>query len=141
MRWTSKQYDVLRAYRFRGAEGVQKALLDECGAEHTIHAIEQQACRIGVSLKVKRVCPECGAVDVPINRISKMCPRCTAFYNEAEEEAFNLILEMEAKGTVEGPEIEEATKRYAMLRQRNSRLIRKHGLTPKKVRDAQLPTF
>jgi hypothetical protein len=102
--------------------------------EHTLHAIEVQACRIHASLKVLDECPECHALGVSINRQSGMCRRCTEEAHVAEEEAFNQLLEAEAAGCDGGPEYEELHRRWAQLRQQNSRLRRKHGLKGKRER-------
>ena len=52
----------------------------------------------------------------------------------AEEEAFNQLLEAEAVGCDGGPEYEELHRRWAQLRQKNSRLMRKHNLKGKRER-------
>ena len=52
----------------------------------------------------------------------------------AEEEAFNQLLEAEAAGCDGGPEYEELHRRWAQLRQKNSRLMRKHNLKGKRER-------
>ena len=60
MRWTVKQEAIMRELCHLGAHEVRDAIERECGVRHTIRAIEAHASRIRVSLKVKRVCPECG---------------------------------------------------------------------------------
>ena len=133
--WTLKHEAVIREHCHEGVEAVRAALLAECGVERTVRAIEAHASRIRVSLKVQRVCPECGAIGVHINRQSGMCRRCTELGHAAEEEAYHELLKLEAEGCDSGPEIEEARKRYARLRQANSRLSRAHGLASKRERD------
>ena len=84
--------------------------------------------------KVLDECPECHAVGVRVNRQSGLCRRCTEAAHVAEEEAFNQLLEAEAAGCDGGPEYEELHRRWAQLRQKNSRLMRKHGLKGKRER-------
>lgn len=133
--WTIKQESIIREHAHEGVGAVRDAIERECGVTRTVRAIEAHASRIRVSLKVQRACPECGAIGVHINRQSGMCRRCTELGHAAEEEAYNKLLRLEAAGCDEGPEIEEARKRYARLRQANSRLSRQHGLASKRERD------
>ena len=135
--WTMKQEQLIREHCHEGVVAVHDAILAECGVNRTLRAIEAHASRIRVSLKVQRVCPECGAIGVHINRQSGMCRRCTELAHVAEEEAYNKLLKLEAEGCESGPEIEEAKRRYAQLRQANSRLSRAHGLAGKRERDAR----
>lgn len=134
--WSVRQEEVLRAYGHMGARAVQGALLHECGVARTIRAIEMHASRTHVSLKVLSQCPECGAVGVRLSRRSGMCPLCTERGHVEEERAFGELLELEAAGCEDGPELEAARREYARLRQRNSRLMRKFGLPGKGERDA-----
>lgn len=134
MRWTTRQEEVLRAWGHYGVEAVQRALVRECGARHSLRAIEMHASRIHVSLRVRQVCPECGAVGVRLQRVSGLCARCTELLHVEEERAFGELLELEAAGCDEGPEIEEARREWARLRQKNSRLARAHGLKGKRGR-------
>lgn len=127
----------MREHCHEGVHAVQDAIERECGVKRTVRAIEAHASRIRVSLKVKRVCPECGTIGVHINRQSGMCPLCTERGHVAEEEAYNELLRLEAAGCEEGPELEEARRRYAQLRQANSRLSREHGLPGKRQRDSR----
>ena len=134
MMWSTGQNDVIRELGHKGVQAVHDEILDRYGVEHTLHAIEAQACRIDASLKVLDECPECHALGVSINRQSGMCRRCTEEAHVAEEEAFNQLLEAEAAGCDGGPEYEELHRRWAQLRQKNSRLMRKHGLKGKRER-------
>ena len=54
--------------------------------------------------------------------------RCTEFQHVEEEWAFNDLLEAERRYAKDSPEIEAAKREYDMLRQRNARLCRRHGL-------------
>ena len=134
--WTSKQEGIIRERCYEGAEAVRDAIERECGVSHSVRAVEMHASRMKVSLKVMGVCPECGAVGVRINRQSGMCRKCTALGHVAEEEAFNELLRLEAEGCDGGPEVERAERKYAQLRQKNSRLAREHGLPGKRERIA-----
>ena len=80
-----------------GAVAVRRALLEECGAVRAIRSIESRASRDHVSLKVRRVCPECGVVGIRLNRQSGFCPACTERMHLAEEVAFNEVLQREAE--------------------------------------------
>ena len=133
--WTTGQNDVIRELGYRGAGAVREEIRRRYGVERTVRAIEMQASRIHASLRVRTVCPQCGAVGVRLNRQSGMCPRCTEEAHVAEERAFNEILRREAEGCEEGPEIEAARREYARLRQQNSRLMRKYGLKGKRERE------
>ena len=134
MIWTVRQEEVLREHCCGGAADVQAAIEAECGVLHTIRAIEAHASRMHCSLAVRPACPQCGAVGVRLNRQSGMCPRCTEWHHVNEERAFNELLQLEADGCEEGPELEAAKREYARLRQQNSRLCRKHGLAGKSKR-------
>jgi ribosomal protein L37AE/L43A len=132
--WTTAQLDAIRELGHKGVGAVHDAILERYGVEHTHRAIEVQASRIHASLKVLTECPECHALGVRINRQSGMCRRCTEAAHVAEEEAFNQLLEAEAAGCDGGPEYDELHRRWAQLRQKNSRLMRKHGLKGKRER-------
>lgn len=132
--WTTAQLDTIRELGHQGVQVVYDAILDRYGVDHTLHAIEIQASRIHASLKVLNECPECHALGVRINRQSGMCKRCTEAAHVAEEEAYNQLLEAEAAGCDGGPEYDELHRRWAQLRQKNSRLMRKHGLKSKRER-------
>ena len=139
MYWTTHQNDVLRAYSFRGVEAVQAALARECGVERTVRAIEMQASRIHVSLRVQTECPECGVVGERLNRQTGLCPRCSERQHLAEEIAFNERLEAERREVAESGETEELKREYDAMRQRNSRLRRKYGLTGRQKRVCDRP--
>ena len=135
MLWTTGQNDVIRELGYRGVQAVHDEILDRYGIDHTLHAIEVQASRIHASLKVLEECPRCHAVGVRINRQSGLCRRCTVEEHIEEEQAFNDVLEAEAAGCDIGAEIDERERRWAQIRQRNSRLRRKHGLKGKRERN------
>jgi len=134
MMWTTLQNEVLRAYGHEGAAGVQKRLVAECGAKHSIRAIEMQASRIHASLRVRGCCPECGVIGVRLNRQTGLCPRCTEQQHVEEAAAFNAILLQELEEMESDPSIEVNRREYARLRQENSRLCRKYGLANKSQR-------
>lgn len=135
MFWTVKQEEVMREHCFRGAAAVQAALLQECGVVRSIRAIEMHASRLHMSLRVRTQCPECGVIGVRLNRQSGMCAKCTEIMHVEEERAFNELLEAEAAEAQDSEEIERLRREYTTLRQRNSRLCRKHGLKSKAKRD------
>ncbi len=132
--WTTAQIDVIREVGYKGVQAVHDAILERYGVEHSLHAIESQASRVSASLKVRTECPSCHAVGVRINRQSGLCRRCTIQEHVDEEQAFNDVLEAEAAGCDDGPEIDELERKWAQLRQKNSRLMRKHNLKGKRER-------
>ena len=113
---------------------MQAALLRECGVVRSVHAIEAHASRIHMSLRVLEECPECGTLGVRLNRQSGICARCTERQHVEEERAFHELLLAEARGAC-GDEVDELRREYVALRQKNSRLCRKHGLEPKGKRE------
>lgn len=132
--WTEEQDDVLREVSFRGAAYAAAEIERRCGVRHSVRAVEMRASRIHCSLAVQTVCPSCGAVGVKINRQTGMCPLCTERYHLEQERAFNEQLERERAACEESVELEEVRRERDMMRQRNSRLCRKYGLTPKSKR-------
>jgi hypothetical protein len=134
MMWSTGQNDVIRELGHKGVQAVHDEILGRYGVEHTLHAIEAQACRIHASLKVLTECPECHALGVRLNRQTGLCPLCTERQHVAEEQAFNEILEAERDKAENSPEIEELRRKYAALRQRNARLRKRYGLPGKKER-------
>ncbi len=134
MRWTDEQDAVIRELGHKGVSVVRRELVRRCKALHSAHAIEQRACRIHASLKVRTVCPGCGVIGSHINRQTHMCPRCSELMRLEEERAFNELLEREREEAEGGEQIEEMQRERAKLRQRNSRLCRKYGLKTKAQR-------
>ena len=132
--WTTKQDSILRAFGHLGAEGVQKAILQECGVLHSVRGIEVRASKIHASLKVRSVCPECGVVGLRLNRQSGMCARCTELMHLNEEIAFNEILEREREEAADEAAVAEIRRERDKMRQRNSRLCRKYGLKGRRER-------
>lgn len=135
MMWTTAQEDTLRELGHLGVDAVQGAIESRHGTRHSLHSIEMHASRIHVSLKVRSVCPECGAVGVHLNRQTGLCPRCSELFHLEEEKAFNELLEAERRDAEDGPEIEKARRKYAALRQRNARLCHKYNLRSKRERE------
>ncbi|OUO62071.1 hypothetical protein B5F74_02340 [Collinsella sp. An271] len=132
--WTTGQEELLREMGHLGVDAVQAEMKRRFGVERSRRSIEVHASRIRCSLRKLEVCPMCGAIGVHLNRQSGMCARCTLEMHVAEEAAFNELLELEAKGCEEGPELEAAKREWARLRQRNSRLCREYGLKGKRGR-------
>jgi len=134
MIWTEEQDDVLREVSYRGADVVRRELKRRLGVSRSIHSIENRASRIHCSLRVRTVCPGCGAVGVRLNRQTGMCALCTELLHLEEERAFNEILEEERRRAEESEELAEAKRARDALRQKNARLCRKHGLKTKRQR-------
>ena len=132
--WTTREVDVMRANGHLGVDAVRDALLRECGTDRSARAIESQASRFHVSLKVRPVCPECGVVGVRLNRQSGMCPACTERMHLAEEVAFNEVLQREREEKASEAEVEEIARERAAMRKRNSRLCSKYGLKTRRQR-------
>lgn len=133
--WTEEQDDILREVSFRGAEYAAAEIKRRCGVSRTVRAVEMRASRIHCSLAVQTVCPQCGAVGVKINRQTGMCPLCTERFHLEQERAFNEQLERERAHAEESAELEAVRRERDRMRQRNSRLCRKYGLTPKSKRN------
>ena len=124
-----RQEEILRESGHLGVDAVRTMIARECGVLHTRHAIEAHASRIGASLRVRKVCPECGVIGAPLNLRTGLCPRCTAFQHVQEQVILSEQLARERMEAMEGAELEAARKEYDALRQRNSRLRRKFGLS------------
>lgn len=74
-RWTRRQDEVLRTYGHLGAFKCRVILRRECGVDRSIHAIQNRASRIGVSLFELQSCPVCGRT-VKRLKASGMCEIC-----------------------------------------------------------------
>ena len=135
--WTTLQNEILRAYGFEGAAGVRKRLATECGVIRSIRAIEMQASRIHVSLRVRGCCPECGVIGVHLNRQTGLCSRCTEKQHVEEAAAFNAILKSELKRMENDPMVAQYKREYVRLRRENSRLCCKFGLANKRERKTE----
>ena len=131
-RWTVRQEGILREFGHLGVKAVRDLIARECGVTHTERAIIAHASRIRVSLRVRKVCPECGAVGVALNLRTGLCPKCTAFLHVQQEAAYSELLMRERMEAAEGDALDEARREYDALRQRNSRLRRKYGLSSRR---------
>ena len=134
MRWTIGQEDLIRELRFLGAQGVRDAIEERFGVSHSKHAIQVRASILGVSLQKRYQCPECGDLVESINRLSGLCPRCSAYYRVQEEIAFSEAIERERMEHLDGPSLEEAKHEYHALRQQNRRRCEKYGIDVKAMR-------
>lgn len=128
--WTTGHEEVLRDIGHMGAKAVSDEILERFGVYHSPHAVEMYAHRVHVSLRKKWACPECGLLVDHLNRQTGLCTRCSEVRHVEEERAYNELLEREAREAK--AEEEDARREYAMLRQRNSRLRRKHDLGSKR---------
>ena len=135
MRWTDEQDDVLRAHSYLGAAAAARAIRAQCGAAHSVRAVEMRASRIHCSLAVRACCPGCGAVGAALNRQTGLCPLCTEKYHLAQERAFNAQLEAERAAAEDVEAVAAVRRERDMMRKRNSRLRRKYGLAGRKGRD------
>lgn len=134
MNWTTRQEEILRERCYEGAEAVSDAIFEECGVRRSPHSIEMHASRIHVSLRRLYACPECGNLGATLNRNTGMCPLCTERMHVDEEQVFNDLLEAERAYSEDSPEVQELRRKYAALRQANSRLCRKYRLQGKRGR-------
>lgn len=139
MRWTEEEDDVLRAYGYEGAEGVCRRLWEECRSVRTPAAVVTRACRIKASLALRSVCPGCGATGVKINRTTGLCRKCSERQHLEEERALHEILERErAEAEVDSAELVAMGREREALRQANSRMCRKFGMTNRRDRERGL---
>jgi len=129
-----RQEEIIRECGHLGVDAVRTMIAEQCGVVHSPHAIEMHANRIHASLRIKKVCPECGTVGAPLNLRTGLCPKCTAFLHVEEQAVLSEQLAAERMQACSGPELDEARREYDALRQRNSRFRRKHGLSPKAPR-------
>ncbi len=123
MRWTPEQDEILFAYGQLGVGEVREALIQECGAERSVPAIQMRASRIGASLVKYEVCPKCGRRVRELTR-SGWCRVCATRELTAAQRVRNEQLRQEVlKGCAE--EERKALKEYNAIRARNLRLTRK----------------
>ena len=134
MRWTVGQENVIRELRFLGADAIRDEIEKRFGIAHSKHAIEVRASILGVSLQRRYQCPECGCFVEQVNRLTGMCPRCSAYYRVQEEIAFSEAIERERIEHLNGPSLEEARRDYHNLRQQNRRTCEKYGFDVKAMR-------
>lgn len=87
-----------------------------------------------MSLRVQQVCPECGLVGVRLNRQSGMCLKCNELMHLNEELAFNETLQREREEKADDGEVAAIRRERDRMRQRNSRLCKKHGLKSRRQR-------
>ena len=132
--WTTDEEDVLKANAYRGAEAVSELLLAECGTRRSVRAVQQYASRIGVSLRVQEVCPQCGVVGLRLNKRSGLCQKCTNLMHLQEEIAFNELLLRERIEAVGSETFEEAVRLYNSKRQENARICQKFELSTRRER-------
>lgn len=134
MRWTVGQENVIRELRFLGAGAIRDEIERRFGVAHSKHAIEVRASILGISLQRRYQCPECGCFVEQVNRLTGMCPRCSAYYRVQEEVAFSETIERERMEHLNGPSLEEAKRDYHNLRQQNRRTCEKYGFDIKSMR-------
>lgn len=132
--WTTRQEEIVREYGHMGVEAVRRQLREQCGVERSTRSIESKASRIHVSLRVRTVCPECGAVGLRLNRQSGLCARCTELMHLREEVAFNEILQAEVEEAADAGDIADIRRERDKMRKRNSRLCKKYGLKSRRDR-------
>lgn len=132
--WTTAQEETLREYAHLGAEGAAEAISARHGVRRSPEATAVHAGRIHVSLARREPCPECGRMAPRLNRQTGLCPVCTEELHVAEARAFNDLLEAEAAECEDPAEVARLRREWDMLRQRNARLCRRHGLPGKSGR-------
>ena len=134
MKWTTRQADVVRELRFRGAEVVRDEIERRFGVHRSVHAVQHFASRNGISLAKREECPECHDIGVHLNRLTGLCDRCNDYFNVQEEIAFNEGIMRTRIESSSGPSQEEAHRDYNAERQRNLRLCKKYGFDSRKLR-------
>ena len=110
------------------------AVFERCGVRRTPEATAVHASRLHVSMTRREECPECGRMVARLNRQTGLCPPCTEDLHVAEARAFNDLLESEAAEAEDPAEIARLRREWDMLRQRNARLCKRHGLAGKSGR-------
>ena len=129
-----RQEGILREFGHLGVKAVRDLIAGECGVVHTERAIIAHASRIHASLRVRAVCPDCGAVGVVLNKRSGLCARCTELMHLREGVAFSEILAWEREEAAEGPGIEQVSRERDRIRQQNARTCEKFGLATMRER-------
>jgi len=132
--WTVRQEELIREYGHLGAEAVADAIFAECGVRRTVRAVQQHAHVIRASLRVRPPCPECGAIGVPLNYQSGLCPVCNEKLRLAEAIAYNEVLLEEAERACDPELIAGLRREQAALRKRAERLRDEYGLPGKQER-------
>ncbi|NHM14452.1 hypothetical protein [Xiamenia xianingshaonis] len=130
--WTTRQVEVMRDNAHLGVEGVRRALKDACGIERTRDSIKMYASRNRISLRVQTRCPACGAPNVRLNKLTGLCRRCNYERNIEQQKVYSQMLEDERRLAEEAEDLDDMRRTYDMMRQRNSRFRRKHGLQTRK---------
>lgn len=137
--WSEEQDDVLREVCYLGPERAAEEIWRRCGVRHTPGAVQAHGSRIHCSTARRTVCPSCGAVGVNLNKATGMCRLCSERYHVEQEKIYLQLLEEERRRCEDSPEVEEARRERDRLRQRASRLKRRHGLETRRPRNRKGP--
>jgi len=129
--WTVRQEEMIREYGHLGAEAVADAIEAECGVRRSVRAIQQHAHVIHASLRIKPVCPECGAIGVVLNYQSGLCPVCNEKLRLAEDVAYIEVLLREAERSNDPETIAGIKRERAALRKKAERLRDEYELPTK----------
>lgn len=137
-RWTKEQDEVLIENANKGAEYIASAINKKFGLHRTAHAVRNHASRLGISLMQFSICPECGRVGYPLNRLTGLCPICSTEARTEQHKQFQKVLRMEVRRIEDDPDYKRAVREGNRVRQQNSRICKKYGLPS--MSERQFPT-
>lgn len=92
--WSTREVEYMVEHAREGAEAVAKRL------GRSVHAVECQATRYGVSLERRYLCPQCGRESrLALHRVTGLCQLCTAeaYREDSERRARTIREELEAE--------------------------------------------
>lgn len=90
-----------------------------------------------MSLKARKVCPDCGVLGIRLNSQTDLRLECTERMRLAKEVAFNENLRREAEAKADEAEMASIRRERNRMRKRNIRLCKKHGLKTRRKRRSE----
>lgn len=74
--WSRREDQILREFGDRGAKYCQRLISRRFHVTRTVHAVENRASRIGVSLYPAQTCPQCGRRVARLRQTTGLCDLC-----------------------------------------------------------------
>ena len=74
--WSRREDQILREFGDRGAKYCQRLISRRFHVTRTVHAVENRASRIGVSLYPCQTCPQCGRRVARLRQTTGLCDLC-----------------------------------------------------------------